>query len=64
MGLFRLRYSLLHRRYTNTLAEPYSHELFILSLSLLHLSYILFESLDKVQVVVCDVIVVVLDLSE
>lgn len=40
------------------------HQLFILVVLLLHLRHILLESLDQVQVVVRDVVVVVLDVRE
>lgn len=40
------------------------HELLVLSFPLLHFSNVIFESLDQIKVIVCDVIVVVLDLSK
>ena len=40
------------------------HQLLVLTVLLLHLSHILLEGLDQVQVVVRDVVVVVLDVRE
>ena len=51
-------------RQTLVLLGNLKHQLLVLAVLLLHLSHVLLESLDQVQVVVRDVVVVVLDVRK
>ncbi len=57
-------YLLKRLREALVLLSDLKHQLLVLAVLLLHLCHILLQSLDQVQVVVRDVVVVVLDVSE